>query len=101
MRKTKKLIAVIMTVAMLASMMVPALAATSQVEADALLAAGLMRGTGAGLELDATLNRIQGITFTVRAHGAEAAALAMSEEDIDAALANVQDVGAIASWARP
>src|SRR5450756_2594752 len=51
MRNSKKLIAVILTVVLLASMMVPALAVTYQAEADKLTNAGLMNGTpGTGLD---------------------------------------------------
>ncbi len=101
MRNSKKLIAVIMTIAILASMMVPALAASYQTEADKLVAAGLMKGTGTGLDLESKLDRIQGIVFTIRAMGVEAAAAAMSEADIAAALANVEDADKIPAWGRP
>ena len=101
MRNTKKLIAVIMTIAILASMMVPALAASNQSQYDALAAAGLMRGTGAGADLEMALDRIQGFTLVVRAMGAEAEAVGMTDAEITAALANVEDATKIAAWARP
>jgi len=98
MRNSKKLIAVIMTVALLASMMVPALAATYQTEADKLTNAGLMNGTpGTGLET--LLIRDQGIAFTVRALGAEAAAAAMTVGAIAVQTAKLTDFAAIPGWA--
>ena len=100
MRNTKKLIAVIMTIAILASMMVPALAASYQTEADKLMAVGLMKGTGDGADLEMALDRIQGITFTIRAMGVEKEALAMTEAEIAAALENVTDADTIPAWGR-
>lgn len=101
MRNTKKLIAVIMTVAILASMMVPALAAVSyQTEADKLVAVGLMKGTDKGTDLESMLDRLQGITFTIRAMGEEEAAVAMTEADIAAVLATVTDAKTMPTWGR-
>lgn len=100
MRNSKKLIAVIMTVALLASMMVPALAATNQSEADKLLAVGLLRGSGTGgLDLESDLTRAQGIILTVRAMGAEAAALAMTSGAVALEMAKVNDASDIPYWA--
>jgi hypothetical protein len=98
MRNSKKLIAVIMTVALLASMMVPALAASYQTEADRLTNAGLMNGTP-GTGLDTPLTRAQGITFTVRAMGAEAAAAAMTAGAIAIQTAKLTDFAAVPGWA--
>jgi len=98
MRNSKKLIAVIMTVALLASMMVPALAATYQTEADNLTNAGLMNGTpGTGLET--LLTRDQGITFTVRAMGSAAAADAMTVGAIALQTDKLTDGAAVPGWA--
>ncbi len=99
MRNSKKLIAVIMTVALLASMMVPALAASYQTQADKLTAAGLMKGT-TGTGLDTALTRAQGIEFTVRAMGKSAAAAALTDAEVTAALANVTDAATIPGWAK-
>ncbi len=100
MRNTKKLIAVIMTIAIMASMMVPALAASYQTEAEKLMAVGLMKGTDNGADLEMALDRIQGITFTIRAMGVEEEALAMTEAEIAAALENVTDADTIPAWGR-
>ena len=98
MRNSKKLIAVIMTVALLASMMIPALAASYQTEATALTNAGLMNGTP-GTGLDTLLTRDQGIAFTVRAMGAEKAAIAMTAGAIALQMAKVVDFAAVPGWA--
>jgi len=102
MRNLKKIVAVIMTVALLASMMVPALAAVqNEDKAQALQAIGLFKGTGSSFDLDLKLSREQGMALVVRALGAEATALAMSEAEIEAQLAKVADADSIATWARP
>lgn len=103
MRNTKKLIAVIMTIAILASMMVPALAASNTTQFEALKAAGLMLGTGEAVETDLAkpLNRIQGFVLVVRAMGVEATAAAMTEAEMNAALATVEDADMIPAWGRP
>lgn len=102
MRNLKKIVAVIMTVALLASMMVPALAAVqNEDKAEALKAIGLFLGDGTSFYLDQKLSREQGMTVVVRAMGAEAAAKAMSAAEIEAQLANVVDADKIADWAKP
>ena len=103
MRNLKKVLAVIMTVAMIASLMVPALAAGSnEDEAIALKTIGLFKGTSdTDLALERTLTRDQGITLVVRILGKEDEALALSEEEISAELAKMADAAAIPGWARP
>lgn len=102
MRNLKKIVAVIMTVALLASMMVPALAAVqNEDKAQALQAIGLFKGNGSSFDLDLKLIREQGMAIVVRALGAEKDALALSEAEIEAQLAKVADADTIATWARP
>lgn len=101
MRNSKKLIAVIMTVALLASMMVPALAAvTYQTDADKLQAAGILAGTGTGLNLGGTLTRDEGIALAIAAMGKKAVALALTDAEVTTALAKVEDAASIPVWAR-
>lgn len=96
----KKILAVILTVVFLASMTVPALAAVENTEeALKLLAIGLMAGGPEDLNLDEDLNRIQGLTFAIRAAGKEAEALAMSESEVQSILAGVIDRDKIPNWA--
>mgnify|MGYP000851668872 FL=1 len=101
MRNLKKVLAVILTVALLASMMmVPALAAVSnEAEAKALKAIGLFKGYGDDLGLTDKLTREQGMILVIRAMGAEEAALAMTDAEVDAALADVTDLNTIGTWA--
>ena len=84
MRNLKKLFAVILTVAMIASLMVPALAATQNTEkALKLQAINVMAGTVDDLKLDEDLTRIQALTFAIRAAGKDAEALALTAEEIE------------------
>lgn len=100
MRNLKKLIAVIMTIAILASFMVPALAEGVGHEADALKLQQikLMAGTAADLNLDESMTRIQGLTFAIRAAGKEAAALALTDAEVATILADVVDADKIPDW---
>jgi len=99
MRNLKKVLAVILTVAMLASFMVPAFAAVSHLEeAKKLQAIGLFAGGEADLKLDEDVTRIQGLTFAIRAAGKEAEALAMTDEEVAAELAKFNDAADIPSW---
>jgi len=100
MRNLRKFMAVILTVVLLASMTVPALAAVKNTEeALKLQAIGLMAGGPADLKLDEPLNRIQGLTFAIRAAGKEAEALAMTDSEVEAVLAYVVDRDKIPNWA--
>jgi len=99
MRNLKKVLAVILTVAMLASFMVPAFAAVSHLEeAKKLQAIGLFAGGEADLKLDEDVTRIQGLTFAIRAAGKEAEALAMTDEEVAAELAKFKDSDTVPSW---
>ncbi|MGI6084186.1 MAG: Ig-like domain-containing protein [Acetivibrionales bacterium] len=101
MRNLKKLFAVILVVAMLASMMVPALAAnTYEAEALKLQAINVFAGGPADLKLDEGVTRIQGLTFAIRAAGKDADALAMTDAEVDAILADWTDAASIPAWGR-
>jgi hypothetical protein len=69
-------------------------------DAEKLMAVGLMKGTDNGADLERAHDRIQGITFTIRAMGGEEEALAMTEAEIAAALENVTDADTIPAWGR-
>lgn len=100
MKNLKKLLAVVLTVVLLASMIVPALATVENAEKGVRLQAiGLMAGGLNDLRLDEGLNRIQGLTFAIRAAGKEAEALSMSNTEVEAILANVVDRKSIPNWA--
>lgn len=100
MKNLKKFLAVILTVVLLSSMIVPALAAVENADAGVKLQLiGLMAGGVNDLNLDEGLNRIQGLTFAIRAAGKEAEALAMSNSEVESILANVVDRSSIPNWA--
>lgn len=104
MRSLKKLLAVIMTVAMIASIMVPALAADYDDDAQKLYKLGLFKGTSGSSyqpDLDATLIRETGLALMIRAMGLEEEVLAMSDAEVNEQLAKVVDASDIADWARP
>jgi len=101
MRNLKKLFAVILTVAMIASMMVPALAAnTYEAEALQLQAINVFAGGPEDLKLDESVTRIQGLAFAIRAAGKDAEALAMDVAEVDAILADWTDAASIPAWGR-
>jgi hypothetical protein len=104
MRNLKKLLAVIMAVAMLASIMVPALAADYDDDAQKLYNLGLFKGSSGSSyqpDLDGTLTREQGLTLMIRAMGKDEEALGMSEAEINEQLAKVEDAADITDWAKP
>jgi hypothetical protein len=104
MRNLKKLLAVIMAVAMLASIMVPALAADYDDDAQKLYNLGLFKGSSGSSyqpDLDGKLTREQGLTLMIRAMGKDEEALGMSEAEINEQLAKVEDAADITDWARP
>lgn len=107
MRNLKKLFAVIMTVAMLASVMVPALAADSfsyEAEAKKLYDLGLFKGnstTSYVPDLGTALNRQAGLALTIRLLGKDAEVLAMTEEEVAEQLAKIVDANEINDWAKP
>ncbi|NLO98812.1 MAG: surface-layer protein, partial [Clostridiaceae bacterium] len=101
MRNLKKLLAVVLTVVMIASMMVPALAAnTYEDEALKLQAINVFAGGPEDLKLDEGVTRIQGLTFAIRAAGKDAEALAMEDAEVDAILADWTDADSIPAWGR-
>ena len=96
----KKILAVILTMVLLASITLPALAYVKNTdEALKLQAIKLMAGGPADLNLDESLNRIQGLTFAIRAAGKEDEALAMSDSEVESILAYVVDKDKIPNWA--
>ena len=100
MKNLKKLFSMVLIVVLLASMMVPSLAVVENAEKGILLQAiGLMAGGVNDLNLDQELNRIQGLTFAIRAAGKEAEALSMSNSEVETILANVVDRNSIPNWA--
>ncbi len=104
MRNLKKLFAVLLAVAMIASMMVPALAAVDyQDEALSLQAIKVFAGGPDDLKLEEGVTRAQGLAFAIRVAGKEAEALAMADADVDAILADWVDASELtggAAWAR-
>jgi len=102
MRNLKKLFAVIMIVAMIASIMVPAYAADYEKEAQTLKSLGLFKGySDTDLGLGDDLTREQGLTLMIRARGLEAEVEAMSQEEIAAQLTKVVDLDTVTDWAKP
>jgi len=104
MRNLKKLFAVLLVVAMVASMMVPALAAISyQDEALKLQAIKVFAGGPDDLKLDQGVTRAQGIAFAIRVAGKDEEAQALTDEEVDEILADWVDADELtggASWAR-
>ncbi len=101
MKKTKRLLSIILTLVFLVSIAVPALAnvVENAEKALKLQSIGLMAGGANDLNLDQELNRIQGLTFAIRAAGKETEALAMSDSEVESILANVVDRSSIPNWA--
>ncbi len=104
MRNLKKLFAVLLAVAMIASMMVPALAAVDyQDEALKLQAIKVFAGGPDDLKLEEGVSRAQGLAFAIRVAGKEAEVQAMADADVDAILADWVDASELtggAAWAR-
>ena len=107
MRNLKKLFAVIMAVAMLASVMVPALAAEGfkyEAEAKKLYDLGLFKGnseTSYEPDLGTALNRQAGLALAIRLMGKDAEVAAMTQEEIATQLAKIVDANEISDWAKP
>jgi len=103
MRNLKKLLAVIMVVAMLASIMVPALAADNETVAKQLQDLGLFKGySDTELGLGDYLTREQALAFMLRVMGLEDEALAMSKEEVAEYMALVVDPETVTpTWAQP
>jgi len=101
MRNLKKLLAVVLTVVMIASMMVPALAAnTYEAEALKLQSIGMFAGEPADLKLEEGVTRIQGLAFAIRAAGVEADAFAMTDEEVATILDTYVDGADVPEWGR-
>jgi len=104
MRNLKKLLAVIMAVAMLASLMVPALAADYDDDAQKLYNLGLFKGSSGSSyqpDLDDELTREMGLALMIRAMGMDEQALGMSDAEVNEQLAKVVDANDIPDWAKP
>jgi len=99
MRNIKKLFAVLLAVAMIASMMVPALAGSYEAEGIKLQTIGLVAGDSPEqLDLDREMKRIEAVAFTIRAAGKESEALSMTDEEVDEILADWKDAADLPSW---
>ena len=74
MKKAKKLSAIILTIALLVSLVIPVFANNIENTEKGLKlqAIGLMAGGVNDLKLDEDLNRLQGLIFAIRAAGKEA-----------------------------
>lgn len=99
MRNLKKLFAVLLAVAMIASMMVPALAGSYEAEGIKLQTIGLVAGDSPEqLDLDREMKRIEAVAFVIRAAGKEKEALSMTDEEVDEILADWKDAADLPSW---
>lgn len=100
MKKAKKLSAIILTIALLVSSVIPVFANNIENTEKGLKlqAIGLMAGGVNDLKLDEDLNRLQGLIFAIRAAGKEAEALSMSDSEVNSILANVVDRNSIPVW---
>ncbi len=107
MRNLKKYLAVIITVAMMFTLMVPAFAVEGfsyETEAQTLNDLGLYKGISTETfepDLGTALNRETGVTLLVRLMGLEADALALTDAEVEAALAGYTDVAEVSDWAKP
>jgi len=106
MKNLKKLLAVIIAVTVLATSIIPAFAAGSynySAQAQALYDLGLYKGSNPNTfepDLGSPLDRQQGVVMLVRLLGKEAAALALSNSEVDSTLIIFSDANKIASWAK-
>jgi len=106
MKNLKKLLAVIISVAMIVAIMIPAFAEESftfSAEAKKLYDMKLYAGNSATTyepDLGSALTREAGMVLVVRLLGLADEAAAMTEADITAALANYTDVASISDWAK-
>lgn len=98
MRNLKKIFAVLVVVALMASMMVPALAAgfTYEAEATKLNNVKLMEG----MNLGDKVTRIQALTFAIKAAGKNAEAQALTDAEVAEILANVVDADKVPNWGK-
>ena len=108
MKNLKKLMAVVLAVAMLATSLLTVTAAGDQykylVEAQKLYDMGLYQGvstTSFDPDLGSSLTREQGFTMLVRMFGGQSAAEALSNTEINNTLSQFKDASSISDWARP
>jgi len=106
MKNLKKLLAVIITVTILATSIIPAFAAGSYTytsQAQALYDLGLYKGSSPTTfepDLGSALDRQQGVVMLIRLLGKESAALALSSSEVESTLIIFSDAKDIASWAK-
>jgi len=106
MKNLKKLLAVIITVTILATSIIPAFAAGSYTytsQAQALYDLGLYKGSSTTTfepDLGSALDRQQGVVMLIRLLGKESAALALSSSEVESTLIIFSDAKDIASWAK-
>lgn len=106
MNSLKKMIAMLVAVAMLATFVVPAFAAdgfTYETQAKNLYDLGLYKGTDSTTyvpNLGGKLDRQTGVVMLLRLFGQEEDALALTTEDAAAKLASFTDAATIADWAQ-
>ena len=98
MRNLKKLLAVVVAVALVLTSMTAAFAATNP-QADAIAALKLMQGNNGDMMLEEDLARDQAVKIIITLTGKAAEVDALSAADVDAALAGFADAAALkASW---
>lgn len=106
MRNLKKLLALIVTIAMLATFAIPAFAETTYTYGDQaakLHDLGLYAGISAtefNPDLGSALTREQGMVLLLAEFGLTAKAAALTDAEVDAALANYTDAKDLSSWAK-
>ena len=108
MRNLKKLLAVVVTLAMIITFAIPAFAADTTpvygAQAQTLNTLGLYDGTSATSfvpDLGTAVDRETGVALLVKMLGDKTAALAMASADKDAALASYTDLASLQAWAKP
>ncbi|TYQ14734.1 UNVERIFIED_CONTAM: S-layer family protein [Acetivibrio alkalicellulosi] len=105
MKNLKKIVALVVAIAMISTLLVPAFANTFTYsdEARIMYDLGLFMGedpTDYVPNLEAMLNRETGVTMLLRLFGEEEAALALSDEEAASKLAKFTDASDVAGWAK-
>ena len=101
MKITKKMIPILLVIALITSMAVPSFAAPAYTqEALKLQAIGIIAGGPDDLNLEGNVTRIQGLTFAMRAAGYESEIQAMSEGEVNQILASWVDSPTYDNWVR-
>ncbi len=99
MRNLKKLLAVVVAVALVLTSMTAAFAATTNPQADAIAALKLMQGNDGDMMLDNDLARDQAVKIIITLTGNAAEVEKLTAADVDAALEGFADAAALkASW---